>query len=162
MTLTTILEEGSRALLLCRHHGFLGGADGACIDARPLLRKFREDLARVAGDSRGSPRDTDLMLEALHIGARDLDRLLAAGSVGPVRSLGYALHRLPELLMGEEAFSRRLFLFNFRVAAFHWDALSPEVQLALCNLTGLSPGDAARLIMRQGFAVKIYPGDPAP
>lgn len=96
------------------------------------------------------------LFEVIYVGAYELWKFWASGSMGPVRSLGYAFHVLPGLLRTPDRFSPELYLFNFRIVSFYWNILSPELRAALCKLQGLDAREAARLIQSDGFAINLW------
>lgn len=158
--MTGLRERTAMMLLRCRHHGNLVDADSAAPEMCSQLQGLGAELARHAEGLAGREPDHQRLLAVLRFGIADLERLLAAGCTGPVRSLGYALHNIPDLLAGQEPFARDLFRFNFRVAACHWHSLGPALQSALCELVGVTLDVARRLLQRDGFAVNIDAGEP--
>lgn len=96
------------------------------------------------------------ILQLVRIAAGEFRRLLSSGAHGAMRSLGYALHPLPDLIPDGERFEPDMFGFNFRIAAFHWSALSPEMQQALCELARIEPSEVERLLGEEGFVIDMY------
>lgn len=101
------------------------------------------------------PRGRQL-LQLVRVAAGEFRRLLSSGALGAVQSLGYTLHPLPELIREGERFEPAHFGFCFRIAAFHWSALSPEMQQALCELARVEPSEVERLLDEEGFVVDMY------
>lgn len=96
------------------------------------------------------------LLQLTRLAAHEFGRLLSSADLGAVQSLGYALHPLPELIHDGGRFDPNRFGFCFRIAAFHWSALSPEMQQALCELTLIEPSEVERLLGEEGFVIDMY------
>ncbi len=101
--------------------------------------------------------DKQFLFWFIVVAAEELQRLSAVGPIGAVASLGYAVHPLCNLVQSDETFESKLFLFNFRIAAFHWSALSEDMREALCNLVGFERAEADQLVARENFTINMYP-----
>ena len=119
------------------------------------LRTHDEVRTNSASIAELSPEKLRL-LWLVEVAAGELQRLWSAKAKGAIRSLGYAVHPISELVLSKHAFEPRLFSFNFRIAAFHWSELSSEMQQALCDLAGIERTQADSLVAQENFAVKIY------
>lgn len=75
-------------------------------------------------------------------GARDLARFIEAGEHKAARSLGYAMHVLPSLLVAPEEFDRRSYAFCLKQVAEHWDLMSARTREVLRELVGPKLSDA--------------------
>jgi len=95
------------------------------------------------------------LLDLCYVAAVDLTRLWVAGARGAVLSLGYALHIVPSLVTSGKALDPKLYEFNFRIAAFHWVELSPEMREAMANAAGHELERAERLARSDGFAIDM-------
>jgi hypothetical protein len=159
--LAHVMEQAAMAFMMCRHHGRLVSTDPVG-DAQTRLRRLHDALVQfAAAATHPLSGEQQRLLAALGLAAEELERLVSAGATGPVRSLGYAVHVLPDLIRSRVDLSPREFRFNFRVAAVHWAAFSPAMQTALCGLAGFSPEEAAWWMQRPDFAVTLSPADPA-
>jgi hypothetical protein len=96
------------------------------------------------------------LLPAIACGAQDLLRLWPAGAHAAVRSLGYALHPLPDLVGSGGRFDPKDFRFCFRIAAFCWHDLSPSLREVLCGLCGIDPHEAQRRVAEEGFVIDMF------
>lgn len=121
------------------YRGAVGGDPGA--DRSPTHRLHPQGLQ---------------LLQVVRVAAGEFRRLLSSGAHGAIRSLGYALHPLADLIRDGERFEPDLFGFCFRIAAFHWSALSPDMQQALCELARIEPSEVERLLGEEGFVVDMY------
>ncbi len=90
----------------------------------------------------------------VYIGTHELIRLWASESKPAVRSIGYALHVIPDLLRKPQRFDRRGYWFCFRIVSTYWTELSLEMQHAFCKIMGLELKEARELINRENFPVK--------
>lgn len=99
------------------------------------------------------------LLTFIEVCAEELGEMCSSGApLAAIQSVGYALHPLPELVEGPEGlFHSHLFNFNFRIAAFHWPVLPPNLQVAFCYLAGVEPEQAEELVNQPDFAIDMYP-----
>jgi hypothetical protein len=80
------------------------------------------------------------------IATADLQRLWVARHVRAVRSLGYALHNLPQFLHIPASFDREAYLHSFRIASAHWPDLSPALQHQFCSIIDLPLEEAQQML----------------
>jgi hypothetical protein len=95
------------------------------------------------------------LLFLVYMGTQELIRLVSSGSTKAVRSLGYALHNIPDLIVGGEQFDPQLFEFSFRVAAGSWSEYSREMQASLCRTAKLDMQDVEARIEQDGYAIEF-------
>lgn len=157
VTLADLMSEAREALLSCRWDGVLIAPSG---DTTTLLGRLRRSFSRLPPDALGtlSPEHVRLFA-ALQVVVAELDRLNASGESGAIRSLGYAVHVLPDVIVSGEWSAKEFRGFNFRVAAFYWSTLSSECKQALCELAGISAARAAELVASAGFVVDMFGRD---
>ncbi len=156
---TTLLDLANRTLALVRQFGTLVvEVPRAWIECLPP-----HDQREVLRDTAGGPTPlSDLperahqLLSLIELGVMDLQRLVASGSPAAVQSLGYALHPIPYLVRRSEEFDAEGYRFCFKIAAFCWSELSPELQQALCEQIGLERERAEVLIQTHGFTIDMY------
>lgn len=86
-------------------------------------------------------------------GTKDMTRLWAVGSTQAVRSVGYALHIVPDLLRNPRDFDPRAFTFMLHYAGRHWRELSPELQHALSAAVGYTVDEATMYIEQDDYPV---------
>lgn len=129
--------------------------------AQLLAGDFRDRLAcgpeADASLSESPSEERQRLLRAIETGAVELRRLRQCNADGAVRSLGYALHRLPELVSSGEICEPKLFAFSLQVAARWWFALSIHMQERLCELAGVGRDRVASLLDKEGFVIDMFP-----
>jgi len=121
----------------------------------PLPSGFKEVIECDPDVERKTPRSRDQQwVNLCYISAVELRRLWAAGAHGAVRSLGYAMHEVPnEISLGG---SPTDWDFEFRVAAFHWSDFSSATHDALANIADFDVDRVDKLVQREGFAVDMH------
>lgn len=103
----------------------------------------------------GLPLEQQRLLELVRASTVELKRLCSANApVAVMRSLGYALHVLPDLVL-RGGYDANAFWFNFRIAASAWSNLSIEMRLVLCELAEISIDRAEERISKRGFTFKM-------
>lgn len=63
---------------------------------------------------------------------------------------------MPRLIQTETPFEPSLFKFCFRIAANHWEDISPEMRQMLIEAAGIDPALVAELIAEEGFAIEMF------
>jgi hypothetical protein len=99
------------------------------------------------------------LLTFIEVCAEELGAMCSSGApLTAIQSVGYALHPLPELVEGRAGlFEPHQFQFNFRIVAFHWSVIPPNLQVALCYLAGFEPEEVEDLLHQPDFAIDMYP-----
>ena len=98
------------------------------------------------------------LLNFVEVCAEELREMLAEGApLAAIRSVGYALHVLPELVEGPAGlFKSHLFHFNLRIVAFHWSVIPSNLQVALCYLANIEPEETEHLVNQPEFAINMF------
>ena len=104
----------------------------------------------------GLPEKGQQLLSFVEVGLAELQRLSLAAPTEAVRSLGYALHPIPHLVRNSEEFDAQSYRFCFRIVAFFWSELSPEVQQAFCDRVGMDRYRGEILMQTPGFGINMY------
>lgn len=154
MTFADLMAQTREVLLSCRWEGLMSSPSG---DAAASLARGISSLAPE--ERRTLSPEQEGLLAALQVVVAELDRLQAKGETGALRSLGYAVHVLPDVMVSGRWSPREFRGFSLRVAAAHWGALSIECKRVLCELAGISAARATELIAMAGFVVDMYGRD---
>ena len=121
----------------------------------PFLRECEVRGAEVASlQQTGEARS---VVDLIEVAAHEFLRLGRGGLDGAQRSLGYAMHSVPEVIGRQEEFDPSLFMFSLRIAAFHWHELSDEMRNALASVARLETGEIDRLVQQDGFVIDMFP-----
>jgi hypothetical protein len=106
---------------------------------------------------RDLPPEQQRILRLIRASVIELNQVCSSNPTQKVlQSVGYALHVLPDLVRRGGFDVNEFRGFNFRVAAYAWSNLSVAMRRVLCELANTSPDRVERLVVRDGFAIKIY------
>jgi hypothetical protein len=106
--------------------------------------------------------DNERFFDLVDIAQAHMTALCGRNAWNAVGNLGYALHNVPHFIRHPQSFEADGFQFCFRSAAFNWDEHPPDLQRALCAVSGIDQATAARLVRSKGFAINNSRAEPVP
>lgn len=96
------------------------------------------------------------LIPYIKVAAHEMKRLREAGLERALKSLGYAMHVVPEVISRQEKFDADLYKSNFRLAATNWSDFSAEMRAAMAKVVGIDLAGLDEVVQQEGFALDWY------
>lgn len=135
-------------------------------DADEILKPFyriSSEAAKIAAPLFALPSPLEYMpaenralIPYMKVAAQEFKRLRKAGLGRALKSLGYTMHVIPEVIDRREEFDADWFQCNVRVAAAHWPDYSAEMRAAMAKVLGVEPARLDEMARQEGFALEWF------